>query len=86
MFMLGNLQLTDIVEKEYQDQVAKCFEDVGLKHQSNTSVNDDEYHIFDIPKAILIGNEAKAELLVKTLIEKGLADKFKYQIEIVVKG
>ena len=84
--MFGNIPLKEVVEKEYLQEVEKCFKEIGLTHQSSPNeLKHNEYHIFEIPPILLIGSESKAEKLVSLLIERDLIDKFTVLLEVTVK-
>lgn len=81
---LGNLSLEDIIESEYLDQIKTFLDNNGFQHESvcdHIKNKKGNYHIFDIPRLILVCNENKMQEFIKFLQENDLVAKaFKSRI------
>lgn len=81
---LGNLNLEDVIEKEYVGQIKLFLDSNGFTHESVCNAIKNKkgnYHIFDIPRLILICGENKMQEFIKFLSENDLIQKaFKSKI------
>ena len=75
---LGNLELKNIVKKEYLEKVSNFLNENGFKKEDKC---DDvkkqlgNYHIFDMPRLIIICNEVKMQEFIKFLQTEEIVQK-----------
>jgi len=72
---LGNLELKNIVEEEYLNQIQDFLNNNGFKRESTCDKIENEignYHIFDIPKLMIICGEEKLQEFIKFLQDNNL--------------
>jgi len=72
---LGDLNLSDIVKDEYLNRIQGFLDNNGFKKISNTSEVKNKvgnYHIYDIPRCLVICSKAKTEEFYNFLINENL--------------
>ena len=75
---LGNLKLENIVEEDYLEKVNNFLNQNGFKKENRCDdINKrlGNYHIFDIPRLILICNEEKMQEFIKFLRTEDIVGK-----------
>ena len=75
---LGNLELRDIVEENYLEKVSNFLNKNGFKKEERCDdINNQlgNYHIFDIPRLIMICNEEKMQEFIKFLQTEAIVEK-----------
>jgi len=81
---LGNLELKDVVEKEYLQKIQEFLDTNGYKRENTCNNIENElgnYHIFDIPRQIVICGREKMEDFIKFLQTENIVAKgFKERI------
>jgi len=84
---LGNLNLKDIIKEEYLIEIKEWLKNNRFNKVSNTSMISNKkgnYHIFDIPKMIVICGEEKAKEFVDFITNNSLNKAFKITLNISV--
>ena len=75
---LGNLELKNVVEEDYLEKVSNFLNENGFQKENKC---DDikkqlgNYHIFDIPRLIIICNEGKMQEFIKFLQTEDIVGK-----------
>jgi hypothetical protein len=75
---LGNLDLKDVVEAEYINQIQNFLDSNGFKKESvcnNIQNEEGNYHIFDMPRLFVICGENKMQEFIKFLQENDFVQK-----------
>lgn len=83
---LGNLELKDVVEKEYLQKIQEFLDTNGYKRENTCNNIENElgnYHIFDIPRQIVICGREKIEDLINSIIDLAVSKEREKNVEIV---
>ena len=84
---LGDLDLKDVCQEDSYQVIQQVFDDVGIKHYhlaDMRNAKEGDYHIFDIPRMLVIKGNDITDKLISELKKKGLVSSFKGQIQIGV--
>lgn len=76
IIMLGNLELSDIVKPEYLDQVQSFFDTNGFQREQKCDEvckKPGNYHIYDMPRALVICDMAKVQEFVTFVKQAGIS-------------
>jgi len=76
--MLGNLQLKEVVNEEYLEKIENFLKDNGYKLENkcdNVKNKEGNYHIYDLPRVIVVCGEQKHNELIDFLKKEDLVGK-----------
>jgi hypothetical protein len=83
---LGNLNLEEIINPEYLQQIQDFLDNNGYQREnicSNIEKKIGNYHIFDLPRQIMICDVDKTKEFIKFLQDNDLVEKaFKERISL----